>query len=277
MPRPMLTSAAQWWIVLRRQFTFYLRSYRFIGLVAFVAVVSTAVLALQLHAGVATVKGNNPTVSDFLTGDLGLVSVAIILVAAFLGGDAIAIDFGTSSGYYMLVLPVRRIVLLAGRFVAALLATILVGLVYFAFTIAGAAYFYGAGSLPGYALAQSLGLAALFALASLAVAFFFSSFFRTPAVGMIVTVLVLYLGLDIVTGVVELAGIEPWFSLLYGSDVISQVFNPAFVHSSTVEAAGITITTWRPFLWEGVEIMLGYLAVFLAVSTLIYERKESKG
>ena len=278
MPRDVLPSSAQWWIAFRRQLAFYLRTNRFVGLLLFVAIVSGAVLAFQLHSGAGQVQGSDTDASGYLLSSMGNVGIAVILVAAFLGGDAIAMDFGTSSGYYVLVLPVKRLVLLAGRYAAAFVATFVIGLVYYAFFVAGAAYFFGATSIPVGTLLLSIGLAALFALAALAVAFFFSSFFKSPAVGMIVTVLVLYLGFSIVAGVVEFAGYEPWFSLPYASDVVSQVFNSNFQHVTVLQVTKrFTITTYEPYLWEGTVIMFSYLVVFLGLSALLYEWKESKG
>jgi ABC-2 type transport system permease protein len=278
MARVFLASFAQWQIAFRSQLTFYLRTNRFLGLLLFVAIVTGAGLAFQLHSGVAQITASSSDASAYLLSYLGSIGVVIVLVAAFLGGDALAIDFGTSSGYYMLVLPVKRIVLLAGRFAAAFTATFVIGLVYYAFAVGGAAYFYGAGAIPFATLGFSIGLAAVYALSALGVAFFFSSFFRSPAVGMIVTVLVLYLGFSIVTGVAEVAGFEPWFSLTYGADVVSQVFNTQFTHMNVLVATPqISITTYEPYWWEGVAIMLAYLVAFLGLSVTVYERKESKG
>lgn len=282
MARTSISSASQWWIAFRYQLHFYLRTYRFIGLLVFVVLIGGVVLALQIHSGGPGVSGTSPSNSaaTFVSGDLGSIGTVLILVGAFLGGDAIATDFGTGAGYFVLVQPVKRPTLLAGRYAAAFVATAAIGLVYYLIVVLSAAYFYGIAVLPGATLAASLGLAFLFALAVIAVAFLFSSFFRSPAVAMVVTVLVLFLAFTIIQGVIEVAGYEPWFSLSYAGGAISGVINPSFQHATSALAGGpgaISFTVYAAYPWEGAAIMLGYLVVGLALSLALYLRKESKG
>src|SRR5208282_4780291 len=107
--------------------------------------------------------------------------------AAFFGGDALSVDFSTGAGYYMLVLPIRRPVLLAGRYAAASLVTLAIVGVYYLFGAAGAVYFFGAPNVPWGLLLESLGVAVLFSLAALSVAFCVSAFVRSPAAGILIT------------------------------------------------------------------------------------------
>jgi ABC-2 type transport system permease protein len=255
----------------RRQFQFYLRTYRFLGLLAFVVIVVGAFLLV-------TIARNNPQANAgaYLANLLGPLPLFGIIVCAFIGGDAIAMDFGSGTGYFMLVLPVRRIVLLLGRYIAAFVTSLLLVLVVYALVLMGDGYFYGVAGIPWSLVAQSLGLALLYVAAVIATAFFFSSFFRSPAISIVVTILILFLGLDIASGILTVAGVEPWFSILYAGDVITTVIVPV-AHQATIHAGRFSITTWSPYIWEGIAIMLCYLFVFLPLSIVIYQFKESKG
>jgi ABC-type transport system involved in multi-copper enzyme maturation permease subunit len=264
----------QWWMAVRRQLRFYLRTWRFLGLLVFVAVVDGAFTAVQIHYG-----NSGSSVGDYLYSAVGSLGTFGVIVGAFMGGDAIAMDFGSGSGYFMLVLPVRRPILLLGRYVAAFLATFVLVLVYYGISLSGAVYFYGLGAIPLANLAVSIGLAALLALAVLATAFLFSAFFRSPAVSMLVTILVLFLAFTVVDALLTVTPVEPWFSLLYAGQAVAIAFEGQ-PHLTTTYGMGkrhLAIHTWTPYLWEGAAIMVGYLAVALLLSLILYERKESKG
>lgn len=274
-----VSDLSQFGTAFRYQLRSYFRTWRFIGLIVFVALVSVAILAVQLHRGVAAVTTTNPTSSDYLSTYFGFVSDAIIIVGAFLGGDALAIDLQGGPGYLMLSQPVRRRTLLAGRFVAATVTGTAIGLVYYAFGAGAAQYFYG--NVPS-AILLSLGAALLFLLAVLAVAFFFSSFFRNPTISIVAALLILIIAFPIVTLFGTLTGVEPWFSLDYGSQAITSVLATNFHHMMVTHVMGrggmsIAIYSFSPYPWEGALIMAVYFVVFLALSYVIYRFKEVRG
>ncbi len=273
MAQPVVGDGEQFFVALRRQLQFYLRTWRFAGLLAFTLAVSLIVLVLE----VAVFGSGAKTASDYLAGFYGELAVDAILVAALLGGDAISMDFGSPTGYYMLVQPVRRWVLLLGRYLAAFLAAFAIGLVYVALGVFGAAYFFGVGAVPFATLGLSVGLMILFLLGALSAAFSFSALIRSPAVGMIVSVLVLFLGFSIVDGVFELADIEPWFSIQYAGQAISEVFSSTISHRVVLGVGRIRVITYHPYPAEAAAIMLGYFVLFLALALLVYDRKESQG
>ncbi|HEV2166181.1 MAG TPA: ABC transporter permease [Thermoplasmata archaeon] len=259
----------------------YLRTWRFVGLLIFVALVATAILAVQLHRGIDAVTGNNPSATDYLTGYLSTMVDAIVITAAFLGGDALAVDLGGGPGYLMLAQPVRRRTLLAGRFLAASVTGLAIGLVYYAYAVVAVVYFYG--NVPG-ALGLSIGIAFLFLLASLAIAFFFSSFFRNPTVSIVASLLILIIGFPLLTSIGDLSGVEPWFSLDYGGGAITSVLSTNFVHETTMHLGGagargtsITLYSFSPYPWEGAVILTVYILVFLTLTFLVYRYREVKG
>ena len=275
MPSKVAGDASQFWTAFRHQTLFYLRTYRFLGLLAVTVALSAVILAIELALGAASVQAGSPSAAAFLQGFLGETGFEVGLVAAFFGGDAIARDFGSATGYYTLVLPIRRSILLLGRYAAASLVSFGVLLAYYAIAAGGAWYLYG--SLP-IALAASLGLVALLILATVALAFFFSSLFRNPTVSIVVTVLLLWIALpSISSSVGEFAGIEPWLSLSYGGGVVTLVFAASYVHDSVVTIGPLTLHIFQPYIWEGIAIMIGYLVVFLGIAAALFQRKEVRG
>jgi len=279
VPRHRVSDFEHWRIVTLHQLEHYFRTDRFYGLLGFVFLISALSLAFQVDAGVAAIRIQQLyRSSEYISNNLAYTGLWVVLAAAFFGGDALSVDFSTGAGYYMLVLPIRRPVLVAGRYAAATLVTLAIVGLYYAFASAGAVYFFGFQSVPWNLVAVSLGVAALFALAALSVAFCVSAFIRSPSAGVLVTVLALYVGFTTLQAVVELAGIEPWFSLPYAGGSMAAVLDTDFVHVQNIPlGADQYYTIWASTVAEGLAIMAGYVAVFLPLSAYLYQRKESTG
>jgi ABC-2 type transport system permease protein len=270
------SDAAQWKTAVSRQWKFYLRTWRFIGLLGFVLLIGLVFTVVSIVQGDSGASG-----ADYLYNAMDSLGTFGVIIGAFIGGDAISMDFGSGTGYFMLVLPVKRIVLLLGRYAAAFMSTLILIVVYVAIALVGALYFWGIGGIPWLDFAQSFLMAALYGLAVLSTAFFFSALFRSPAVSMVVTILVMFLGFEIIDGVVGSSlGYEPWFSLLYaGSAIGLPLEGQPHYTARSVSFGHRTITTylWYPYVWEGIAIMAAYFVVFLVISAIIYQYKESKG
>jgi len=277
--RHRVSDFEHWRIVTLHQLGHYLRTNRFYGLLGFVGVISAITLASQINTGVAAVQLQQLyRSSEYLSNFLSYTGLWVILAAAFFGGDALSVDFSTGAGYYMLVQPIRRPVLLAGRYTAAVLVTLAIVGTSYGFAAVGAIYFFGAPSVQWTLLAASVGVAVLYSLAALSVAFCVSAFIRTPAAGVLITVLALYVGFATIQSAVELAGIEPWFSLYYAGGAMAAVLDTDFVHMQTIPLGQDQYyTIWIATVSEGLEIILAYIAVFLPLSAYLYQRKESTG
>ena len=257
----------------RFQLKFFLRTYRFVGLALFTLALSLINPATAAYEGEAAVRAAS-TLPHFLASGLSNIGLEVALVAAFFGGDAISTDFGSSTGYFSLVQPVRRSVLLAGRYLAAFLATLAVSLIYIATVYATATAVYG--SLPLSTL-SALGLTVLVIAAYLALAFFFSSLFRRPVVSTIATVLLLWLAFPVITTFVQVANIEPWFMPDYAALTVTQSLESLPHHSSLVVQTGnvtLTVQQYYPFLAEGAAVLIGTTVAFLGLSMLLYRFKQ---
>ncbi len=270
---------AEWAIVAGAQFRHYLRTNRFLGLVGFVALVSAVWLFFLAEAGTGLVRLSFlNSVSEFLTDYSASTPLWIALAAALFGGDALSVDFNSPSGFFTLVLPVRRRTLLAGRFASASAVTFVVALEYTAFGVLGASFEFGRGALPWGPLGTSLLLALLFTLAAVSLATFFSAFFDVPATGVLVTVLVIVVGFSALQDVVQIAGYEPWWSLPYAGGAIASALDWAFTPKQVIDVGGgHFLTTWTATTNEGATIMAVYLLIFVLLTAILYQRKESKG
>ena len=273
------TELRQWYVVLASQTSHYVRTSRFLGLFGFVVLVSCLTLAFELQVGVAAERTIQlGRVAEYLSNFLAFTPLWIVLSAAFFAGDALSTDFSSGTGYYVLVLPVHRRTLLAGRYTSAALATLAIVALSFAFALSGAVYFFGAAAIPWSKLGVAFGLAVVFSLACLAVAFCISAFVRSPSAGVLTTVLALYVGFSTLQGAVELADYEPWWSLLYGGSALAAVLDTDFVHETSAPlGSGQYTSVWLASTSEGTAIMAVYLAVFLVLSLYLYGRKESTG
>lgn len=277
--RRQVSDLEQWRIVTLHQLGHYLRTNRFYGLFGLAAVVSALTLAFEVDAGVAAVQFQQLyKASEYLSNFLMYTGLWVVLAAALFGGDALSVDFSTGAGYYMLVLPIRRPVLLAGRYTAASLVTLAVVGVTYLFGAVGGVYFFGARDVPWDRLAESFGIAALFSLAALSVAFCVSAYVRSPAAGVLFTLVALYVGFTTLQSVVEFAGYEPWFSLTYGGGAMAAVLDTDFIHVQAIPVGENQVYyLWAATVMEGLEIMAAYIAVFLPFSAYLYQRKESTG
>ena len=263
-------------IALKYQFYSYLRTKRFIALALLVAVISVAILVLEMHLGSAAITSQYKNSMAYLFSFMQNLSFTIVLVAAFLGGSAISTDFASNYSYFILVQPVRRSSLLIGRYISAFIASLLIILVYYLFAAIGSLYFFS--SIP-LAFASSIGLAAVFIASVLAFAFFMSSLFNNPQTSTMAVVILLVIVLPVLSSILPaLANLEPWFLINYGGQVVYNVFSTNFVHFSSitvpVKGGSYKISQYQPYLLEGIEIMLGYLVVFLAAALYTYKYKQ---
>jgi ABC-2 type transport system permease protein len=269
----------QWLVVARSQIRHYLRTYRFVGLLAFVAVVSCLWLVLLVASGRGLAQLSFlDSVSEFTADYAATVPLWVILAAGFFGGDALSVDFHSPTGFFTLVLPVERGILLAGRYASALTLTLAVAFGYALFGILGASFIFGPGAIPWGREATSVALIILFALAAVSVAFCFSSVFRSPAAGVLLTVMVLFVAMSTVDGVVQIAGVQPWWSLNWAGGAVGNVLDWQFVaHQAIPVGGGKFIQSWSATATEGAEIMAAYFFAFFGLSLALYRRKESRG
>ncbi len=267
----------------RYQLREYVRSRRFlalVGIVVAIGVILTAVLAhFRSNLG-GLVSSNLAFYGSFWGGGVDLV---IVLAAVFFGGDAIAGEFQNKTGYFLMGLPVRRSTVYVGKYVAALLASIAVLLLFLAILLANGAYYLGAHALP-WQLGLSLVIALVYLGAVLGATFLFSSLFKTSAYGFVLTAILFLFGFTLIGELITaLVKIEPWMVISYAESTIGSVFSTSInwgLHptvtttSMTVGRRTVTSTTYASGVAEGIVIMLGYLVLTAAAGLWLFEHEE---
>jgi len=215
----------------------------------------------------------------------GFVSIIVVLSAAFFGGDAISGEFQNKTGYFLVPNPIRRSAIYVGKWVAALAASsIILGI--FALTIMANGLYYFPGAVP-WQFEQSLAFAWIYMIAALSLAFAFSSVFKSSAISILMSVILLLLVFSIIDAVsADVVGIEPWFSITYGAGIVTSILNATYPAHVTTQSLGsvvgganrtnarFSITTYYATVPEGLEILIIYFIVMAVIGLWIFQRKE---
>ncbi len=273
--RVLPDSLSQVVIVTKYELLNYFRSRRFFVLLIIGLLISGLLTAL---VGYYRPSGFVDTPLDFYASWWGNFSIIIIILSGiFFGGDAISGEFQNKTGYYLVPNPLRRSSIYVGKWIAALLASLIVIGEIVAITIANGLYYFGV-NVPvqfGY----SLLLAVLYLTSVLGVTFFFSSLFKSSSMSILVTsILFLFVFTLIQTLIVGLVKVEPWFMITYGSETIGNILqDPYPAHATTGRLRGpespIT-TVYNVTIPEGIAIMIAYFIVTGFLGLILFERKE---
>lgn len=261
----MVSDWTQFRVAVRTQIVGYFRTSRFwiiLGIILAIGGGFTIAFLIKGSDYVHSAFGHHTV--GYIGALLGFISFLAIVTGAFFGGDAISTDFGTKSGFFTLALPVKRRVLLGGRYVAALIVSFALMSMYFGFAIAGGAYFYSVASVPWFNLAVAYLLDLLLLLGIISFAFCLSAVSKSPAIGLVVTILVLLVVFNIVDAVLQaLVGSQyVLWSILFAATAI-----PGVVQSG--------LATGSPAVWQAATIMILYAVGFIAIALALYDRQET--
>jgi ABC-type transport system involved in multi-copper enzyme maturation permease subunit len=258
--------------MVRADIGFYLHTRRF--KVIFPLYVVLALIFPVLYG--ANILTKPPDVNSYTTEALGELVFGTVLLVGLLAGDAISQDFGRQ-GFFTLTQPVHRSEIMLARTFAAFTISAFSLLVWIGIGLVSGYMFY-ASFVTNTLLILGLSLLLVGSVVSFVV--LFSSLFRSPAVSVVISVLVVWFIMPLVSGVLELLGVEPWFLLTYAGDAIDDLAMspyPAHFTSTSVSAGAegtITVSSYAPYVWEAALIIAAYLVVSLALAWLVYSRKE---
>lgn len=260
-------SMAQAAVITRYTFLDYLRSRRFIIMILFALIISALLTVLIGHYRPAGLLSSPLNFYSTWWGTFAGI-LAVFSGVAF-GGDGIAGEFQNRTGYYTVPNPIRRSSIYVGKFVAAFIASTIVLVLYLAIAVANGLYYFGA-NVP-YQLGDSFLFAWFNLLAVLGFTFMFSSLFKTSSYAILLSAVLLIIGFNLISGLVEgLAGIEPWFILSYGAGIVTDVLMSPYPTTST----RFGVTTYAPTIPEGLVIIAAYFVVTTILGLFLFERKE---
>jgi len=208
----------------------------------------------------------------------GSAKYIIVFGAIVFGGDAISGEFQNKTGYFLVGNPIRRSSIYIGKYLAAVIASLIITGIYAVIMLLNEFYYYGTSIQ--WQFDQSFVFTLVFLISAMGLTFLFSSAFKTISYSILGAV-VLFVGFDIIESLDSaFVHIEPWFLLTYGSEIVSDIFiSPYPVHSTISDTGHIlttqmTMTTYNPTVPEGLAIMLAYFAVTSVLGLIIFARKE---
>jgi ABC-2 type transport system permease protein len=270
-----VSSIMQVGIVTKYNFLNYFRARRFYVMIVIVALISGLLTFVIAYRRPPEILANDLGFLSTVWGSF--VSLIIILSTAFFGGDAISSEFQNRTGYFLVPNPIRRSVIYAGKWIAALLASTLILLVYAAVAIANSLFYFGL-TLPNEFL-QSMLFAWVFLVAALTFAFAFSSLFKSSSISVLMSVIMLLFVFNVIdTVAASFAGIEPWFSITYGGGIVQSILSLPYPKQVVTQTfgpnGGFSITTYTAPVWEGLAILAVYFVVMAVIGLWLFERKE---
>jgi ABC-2 type transport system permease protein len=250
----------------RYQLRDYLRSRRFVLMMAIVAAICVILLSLIGYYRPASLLQSSTTFYGGVW--VGGTEILIVFAGIIYGGDAIAGEFQNKTGYFLMGLPIKRWSVYAGKYIAAYAAALLTIGVYLIALLGAGIYFLGLGAFSG-ALFEAFALAALYLSALLGTTFLFSSMFKNSLYGVIVVAIMFLFGFSIVIALLEgLVGVTPWFIVTWANSAISYPLTgaPHIVRIGNVASA--------PTYLQGIAVMLGYFFFTTVGGLWLFEREE---
>ena len=268
------SDASQIGIVVKYDFLKYLRSKRLVGMLAIVSLVLLLITALPPLLGNSYADDANEFIGTYAS----FTSILIIIGATLFAGDAIVSEFQNRTGYLLFPKPVKRWVLLAGKFLASMGAMFLVLLLYYGVALLLDLAITGSFSVLGV---ESLLLAMLYAVAALSVGFLISSIMKGITGAQILTFALFLFIFTILTGVLTMGGVEPWFVVTYSGGTIGYITQDPYPTSGTATggapegmAPGGLTSSYFPDVGVAIAVMAAYALISLVLAYYIFSRRE---
>ena len=238
------------------------KSLRLIGLLIIVTVFSVLAAKGLEGRGNATAFGKEFfTVAPFLL---------IIVVGVWLGGDILATEFERKTGYMLFTNPIKRVTIVAGKFMACFVSTLLsISVLYLIGTIFTLNNYGWAPST----ILGSFGLAVLYGCAVLGLTFLFSSILGVAS-ATVISFFSLILIMPILGALLlSNAGVEPWFLLSYSAGTIGAYIDPPAQRIVSTQ----TGTNYAyPDFTISVIVMLAYVLASIILCIIATKRREMR-
>ena len=212
---------------------------------------------------------------SFASSFLMFVIYLIIIAATLFGADSLVGEFQNRTGYLMFPTPLKRWVLYVGKYAASLTATLLViGLFYGG--VAGLSAISANGIDDDLAL--SFAYAIEYAIAILAVAYLISSLMKGTTGATVLTFLLFIIILPIVDSVSNVTGVKMEGSLGFAASVITSIITDPYPTDWSMDmGTGFSFSVFYPTPWIAAVVMFVYAAIAIALSIVLFKRKQLTG
>ncbi len=272
--RVLPSSVSQVGTITKYELVNYFRSRRFFVLLIIGLIISGLLTALVGYYRPSSFLASPLSFySSWWAGPMGSITFVIVLSGIFYGGDAISGEFQNKTGYFLVANPLRRSSIYIGKWLGALIASIIMIGVFTAITIGNGIYYFGL-NIPSQ-LWESLLFAVLYLIAVLGFTFFFSSLFKSTSMSILVTAILFLFAFNLIQTLVErLVKIEAWFMITYGAQIITNVLTDPYPTTTTQGFGRDAFTSYAATIPEGIAILLAYFVVTAVLGLFLFERRE---
>jgi ABC-2 type transport system permease protein len=201
------------------------------------------------------------TANGFATGILLFASLLIIISGAIFAGDSVSGEFENKTGLLLFPTPQRKSSIFIGKYIASVIATWLIVSLYYLITIFEIFPIYGLSGI-SVEIAQSFLLALLYSTSVVSVVFLFSSIMKKTITSSLIGFFFLLLILPIISTVLIVAEVNPWFIVSHNEILITNVLgtlNEGFLGSD---------------LWRGISVMTTYTVILFLTGVVIADRRK---
>ncbi len=200
----------------------YIRGRRLLGILILVGLIVGLFLGLPPALGVPYASTPNGFVSTFATFSGLLAVLSGVLFAA----DALVSEHEKRTGYFLFPNPVRRELLVLGKIAASLIVSAAVLSLYYGAAAVGAL-------VVTHSLTWDVGLSYVYALAYMTavvgIAYLLSALLKSTVAATVLTFFLFTLIFAIISGILSLAKVDPWFVASSASGIITNVLGGATV------------------------------------------------
>ncbi|MBS3815966.1 MAG: ABC transporter permease [Candidatus Thermoplasmatota archaeon] len=211
------------------------------------------------------------TAERFASLNLEFVSLLIIIAGSLFAGDAVSGEFEEKTGLLLFPTPQRHMTIFIGKYIGALIPTMLVVSIYYLTVTGEVVGIYGLGAL-NLDFLKSFLVALIYSTSAVSVVFLFSSILQRKITSTLLGFFSLMMILPIISNVLQfLVETEPWYIVTYSAGLITDVF------SATTQVGGGPgggITRFSPDFYTGLGVMFAYtIGLFFVGLWISIERR----
>lgn len=214
------------------------------------------------------------TKEDFNSLFLAFAGILIIIAATFFGSDAIVGEFQNRTGYLVFPTPLKKWVLFFGKFAASTTAGLVVTVLFYA-GVALLSFITVGGVDDDFVL--SLAFAIGFLVSATAVAYLISSVLKGTTGATVLTFFMFMIILPIVDTVSQFTGTKIDASLTFAAGITGYIVLDPYPVDTSSEQFGFTFYAFYPEPWVAAVVFLAYSVAAIALSLLLFYRKQLSG
>ncbi len=259
-------------ITTRYEMEKHFQSRGFLGIMGLIVVVIALMTVIRPLLGLEFSSDAVSFVSDYAT----WVQIIVLIGAVAFASGALSSEFEKRTGLLMFPQPVKRTTYLVGKYLSSVIVMALaLGVYYLAVGVLSLAI---VGSVPS-TIALSYGFAMLYGMAVCAVAMLFSSVLKTNTAAIVATVLTFMMIMTIVTQLLSMSNIDPFFMASNAGEAISYSLESMYPTTYTAtmhtpDGVAMTSTTYVPTETTSAIVLLGYVIISLVVANIMFKRRQ---